>query len=97
MVGVFFMSNNINVSGLKDHTIYLFDNPEQAHAFILMKLLEAGEVDIDEGEYLVGGERFKTREDAIAAAQDALDPLEFFHAYLAVDHRTENSAKIESE
>jgi hypothetical protein len=97
MVGVFFMSSRIKAVGLDDCSIYLFDSEDQAKEFIFGKLVDEGEIDIDDSDYVVDGERFDSRDDAVEAVRDAFDMMEFFHVYPVVDHRTENSAKIESE
>jgi len=87
MFGVFLMSSNIELEGLKDCSIHLFDTEDKAKEFVFNKLVEAGDIDIDDSDYVVGGERFDSRDDAVDAVQDAFDAMEFFHVYPVVDHR----------
>ncbi len=87
MVGVFFMSESLSISGVPDQSIHLFDNEAEAQEFIFAKLVEVGEIEIDGNEFQVDGERFDSQDDAVDAARESFGLLEFFHAYGVVDHR----------
>jgi hypothetical protein len=92
MVGVFFMSETLVVPGVADQSIHLFDTEADAQNFIFDKLVEAGEIEIDDSQFVFGDQRFVSREDAVDAVQGSLGMMEYFHAYEAIDHRNVPSA-----
>jgi hypothetical protein len=65
----------------------VFDTAADADGFIFDKLVEAGEIQIDGAEFVVGTTRFESRDEAVEAAQDSFGMMEYFHRYAAVDHR----------
>ena len=92
MVGVFFMADTFTVPGLTDQSIHVFDTNTEAQEFIFNKLVDAGEIEIDDSDFVVGENRFDSRDDAVEAVRDGFGMMEYFHIYDAVDHRKVTSA-----
>lgn len=92
MYAVFFMSETLDIPGIEDQTIHVFDDKRSANEFIFEKLVEIRHIVLDGSGYVVDGERFDNQKEAVMAVQDTFGSIEFFHAYEAVEHRQVASA-----
>lgn len=81
----------LRIPGLNDQTIYLFDDQQTAEAFMFEKLVESGNISIDDGKLLVGNRACDTKEEAVDEVQFQLGIIEFFHVYKAIDERSRSN------
>lgn len=92
LVGVFYQSDSIDIAGVEDSIITLFDDDKSAVEFMFSKLVQSGYVKEDDGCYTVDD---VPAEDgaahAIELVQDGFERFDYFHAYQIDDRRTSHS------
>jgi hypothetical protein len=91
LFGVFFMSEHMEIIGVHDQSIHIFESRKAAEDFVFRKLVEAELIEVsDDGKYLVDDSESESKAQAILDAQDTFYGMEFFHIYSAFDHRNAN-------
>lgn len=93
MHAVFFMSDRLDLAGVEDQSIHIFDSAKEADDWLFSKLVESGEITIGEsGLPYVNGDACESRAEALEELRYRANPVEFFHTYKAVDHRETKQA-----
>ena len=87
MHAVFFMSDLERGFRMRNQTIHVFENKRAAENFVFEKMRKSKLIKVRNGKYLVYGETFATKAEAIEHVQWYFESMEYFDVYPAIDHR----------
>lgn len=85
MHALFFMSDSLQLEGVENRSIHIFESEEAADQWLFEKLIEAEVVDLAGNLY--EGVYYETIDDLLDAVRDRHGSLEFMDVFPAVDHR----------